>query len=456
MVAVISGDGLGAYDHSLNLLGSNNNQVGRFGNQLFVNSVTGNLVVQQQDEYLASLGLDTGLIRTYNSFGKFDDENGDNWRFNLNKRLTTVTGTFNTVGSTVTKVYSDGFEAVFNYDANTGQYVSTEGGGSHDRLTYDAANTEWTFNSGAVGRDEFYDAFGQLIRSQDVDGNITSYSYASNLLTQITDSSGQTVTLSYSGNNVSSIVTQSVGVNINLVRYGYDSSNRLTQVTVDLSPEDGDISDNNIWTTSYAYNGTSKRLSSIINGNGELVQFTYDASDRISRVIDASGTFTEYNYDNIDTTEVSADANPNVLTDQDSTYFLDNSVLANTDTETYGIDDSAVETALNVEYSVDAGGLEVTNSVPYTLNGQALSTVTEGSRSTDYNLDARRTTSLVIDPNELVPGTVRTGLAGAINDTFYYTIEVPPGATELSFLTSGGTGEMAMYVKQGAQPTTTA
>ncbi|MEI8635057.1 pre-peptidase C-terminal domain-containing protein [Vibrio sp. PP-XX7] len=47
----------------------------------------------------------------------------------------------------------------------------------------------------------------------------------------------------------------------------------------------------------------------------------------------------------------------------------------------------------------------------------------------------------------------QTELSGTTNSTQYFQIEVPDGATNLSFRTSGGTGDVDLYVKAGQQPT---
>ncbi len=47
-----------------------------------------------------------------------------------------------------------------------------------------------------------------------------------------------------------------------------------------------------------------------------------------------------------------------------------------------------------------------------------------------------------------------TNLSGASNTTQYFTLNVPAGATNLIFATSGGTGDADLYVRFGSQPTT--
>ena len=56
--------------------------------------------------------------------------------------------------------------------------------------------------------------------------------------------------------------------------------------------------------------------------------------------------------------------------------------------------------------------------------------------------------------SELEDGVPKTGLSGGQGSVQYYTLEVPAGATNLKFVTSGGTGDADLYVKFGSQPTT--
>src|SRR5690606_15691991 len=64
-----------------------------------------------------------------------------------------------------------------------------------------------------------------------------------------------------------------------------------------------------------------------------------------------------------------------------------------------------------------------------------------------------------VDPppggGQLASGVPVTGIAGAASSTQYWTITVPAGATSLNIATSGGTGDVDMFVRRGSQPTTT-
>ncbi|GAB2919428.1 S8 family serine peptidase [Rheinheimera gaetbuli] len=54
---------------------------------------------------------------------------------------------------------------------------------------------------------------------------------------------------------------------------------------------------------------------------------------------------------------------------------------------------------------------------------------------------------------ELINGETLTDIAGAADDELLYSLAVPAGATDLSFVMSGGTGDADMYVKFGSEPT---
>ncbi|WP_206050939.1 pre-peptidase C-terminal domain-containing protein [Nocardioides speluncae] len=55
---------------------------------------------------------------------------------------------------------------------------------------------------------------------------------------------------------------------------------------------------------------------------------------------------------------------------------------------------------------------------------------------------------------ELQNGVPKTGISGAAGSNQTFTLQVPAGATNLKFVTSGGTGDADLYVKFGSAPTT--
>ena len=85
MVAIVAGNGLGLLNTSLNILGEagvlGQRVLGQGSSRAFVNAVSGNLVLQMQDEQLAGGGLDLYALRTYNALGTLNDGDGDGWRW---------------------------------------------------------------------------------------------------------------------------------------------------------------------------------------------------------------------------------------------------------------------------------------------------------------------------------------------------------------------------------------
>ena len=286
MVAVVSGAGLGLFGSSVSALGgigaSGNGAVGRGNDRVYVNTATGNLIIQSQDEHLSLVGTDLKLVRTYNSQGLLNDDNGDNWRLGVHQRLYNLTHFVNQAGSTITKEFGDGRTVVYSYDASSSCYVSTEGDGAHDTLTY--SDGVWTWMDGSTRHTETYDSAYQLTSSSDADGNTVTYEYESSRLVRIRDAANQVTHLHYQGVNLSEIRVESNGLTQTLTRYVYDDFDRLTQVRVDLSPEDNASIDGDVFTTTYTYEGNSQRVASVTQGDGSTIVFTYEHIDGEFRI----------------------------------------------------------------------------------------------------------------------------------------------------------------------------
>jgi len=112
MVAIFTGLGSGLERGSGSVLGGSgllgSATLGRAGENLFLNAATGNLVINNQDEFLVGMGPDASVSRTYNSLGNFSDENADNWRQSTDRNVYGFTGTLNQAGSSLHRVGADG------------------------------------------------------------------------------------------------------------------------------------------------------------------------------------------------------------------------------------------------------------------------------------------------------------------------------------------------------------
>lgn len=111
--------------------------------------------------------------------------------------------------------------------------------------------------------------------------------------------------------------------------------------------------------------------------------------------------------------------------------------------------------------SVDVGQAESSTS---TL-GYSLQLGGSGSKASDFSWQASRANTfgacnanqtLVAPPSgpvALSNGVPVTALAASTNGTLGFTLDVPAGASNLSFVISGGTGDADLYVRFGSAPT---
>jgi Domain of unknown function (DUF6531) len=136
----LSGNGLGLGNTSLTQLGQGlggQATIGQGNVGQAVNSATGNLVLQTQDEGLVLDGLSLDVLRTYNSQGQLTGSAG--WQFGFSRSIGGLTGTLDTAGSTVTRTDDDGSAVVYVYNATLGAYVSSGQSGAADTLSWSAA-----------------------------------------------------------------------------------------------------------------------------------------------------------------------------------------------------------------------------------------------------------------------------------------------------------------------------
>ncbi|HDR9179635.1 TPA: LysM peptidoglycan-binding domain-containing protein [Burkholderia vietnamiensis] len=309
MVAIVTGQGLGLQSSSSTALGNRgvlgNAAFGQTGEQVYVNAANGNLMLQDRDQLLLGQGINGAVYRAYNSLGQL------NWREGASRTVDGLAGTLNEADSTITLTDWDGSQTKFAFDAARNLYVSTAGVGANvgdanqpgptvvattgprATLQFDAATNSWMWTDGSQHVTETYDAAqgGRLVSSRDVDRNTVKYGYtASGRLAQIATAGGDVTYLDYDAagrlSALRSVYQQANGqpATETTVRYAYDAQGRLSQVVTDLSPEDNSIADGNVFTTTYAYDGTSNRIASVGQTDGSRVDFTYELLDGEYRV----------------------------------------------------------------------------------------------------------------------------------------------------------------------------
>ena len=306
MVAIVSGGALGLELGSLAVLGQNGAwgaaASGRGTDRVYVNAFSGNLVIQAEDELLAARGTDALALRTYNSQGLLNDDNADNWTSAFGRPLV-LTGALNTAGSTIARTSRDGAVAVYAFDAGRNAYLSTEGDGAYDTITFVAADNQLQWRDGATGATQRYEAGGafRLLAQRDTAGNALQFTYAADgHLASVRTASGETTFYDYVGNNLAQIRTVTAdGVTSTRSRYSYDASNRLVMVTVDLTPDDNSVADGQVYRTTYTYDGSSTRVATLTQSDGSRLEFTYvqvGSGYRIASIKDGLNLTTSFTY----------------------------------------------------------------------------------------------------------------------------------------------------------------
>ncbi|HYC68886.1 pesticin C-terminus-like muramidase [Brevundimonas sp.] len=286
MVATVIGSRLGLEQTSGWVLGSRgqlgSSALGRAGEGVTVNAMTGNLVVTNQDEFLVGLGPDNAISRAYNSQGAFDGDNNDGWR--IGSRRVTVSG------GVPSRTDWDG-SVVTYVSTGTNPWRTTEGGGAYDTLALDTVSGKWTWTDGDSRITETYETYDggtnfRITKQSDTDGNSLTFTYTgAGLISRITTQDGAYTDFTWSGNNLTQLVStyRDPQTPVNWLtqtrtRYAYDALNRLTSVTVDLSPTDNAVTDGKTYITTYTYDGTSNRVASISQTDGSRVDIGYEAS----------------------------------------------------------------------------------------------------------------------------------------------------------------------------------
>jgi YD repeat-containing protein len=304
MVAIVAGNALGLSLGSSATLGEQGTKgmasTGRSGERLYVNAATGNLVLQAQDEWLAGRGLSAEALRTYNSQGKLDDDNGDNWSLGVYAQQMRLSGgPFGGEGTLMTRTGRDGAVARYGFDAASRRYITTAGDGAHDSIRLGSEN-RWIWTDGSTGREEHHDAdSGRLVQVTERNGAFLNYDY---------DAAGRLRKVSVNGREETryiherGLLTELRTVTLvggqtrtsTRVSYAYDDERRLSRVTVELTPEDG--SDASTYWTDYRYHGSSHRLRSLTQKDGTGLWFEYDREHRVKTVTDALDNVTTLHY----------------------------------------------------------------------------------------------------------------------------------------------------------------
>jgi RHS repeat-associated protein len=182
-----------------------------------VNTATGNYIYEHEDLNIPGKGIPIQIVRSYNSQDTlYNGPLGYGWTFNYNTSLR-----FNSDES-ITWVKPDGQRYTFTKNPD-GSYNTPQG--IFEVLT---KNPDLTYTLKFKDQSKYnFNASGYLTSQVDKHGNTTTLSYTGNLLTTVADPGTRTITFTYTSNRITRIQDQT-GRN---VQYGYDGSGNLTTFT---------------------------------------------------------------------------------------------------------------------------------------------------------------------------------------------------------------------------------
>ncbi len=274
-----------------------------------VNIANGNLALNFTDTHSQGRGLDTLVTHTYNSQGATaNTQLGQGWTLSAHKRLVpsadrkTVTYIDET-GTPFTFRDSNGDNNYIDsvYDSASGFYKRTDHrpNGLSWGLRYDPGTGRYIAKSN--NRVAYlFDGSGRILEERDRNDNTLTYSYESDRLAAITDSSGRQVKLNY---NIYGQLINITDHNTN------DPAFASTAGKVTYSYTSGKLGVVSFYTGAaltgrLTFSYTGSRLDSILDGLSNKTQFLYDNSNRVTTVIDGVGKQTKLVYPSKGLTQV--------------------------------------------------------------------------------------------------------------------------------------------------------
>jgi len=213
-----------------------------------VNIANGNLFLTDKDLSVPAVGLPITIKRYYNSFSDYNGPFGYGWSYTYDERITE-----NSADESLTYKAGDGGNFVYTKNPD-GSYQRPLG--MHSTLSKDASGFELIEKNGTK---HIFDTSGKLTSIMDRNGNTITFTYTGDNLTAITDPAGREFSLSY------------------------NADNKIESVT---APGD------DTWT--YSYDGDD--LASITKNADQTISYTYYPDHKMASRTNAEGGAVTYDY----------------------------------------------------------------------------------------------------------------------------------------------------------------
>src|SRR6266850_4630636 len=320
-----------------------------------VNVTNGNMYHQQTDYRLPGIGSGVQITRTYNSKNQVAGLFGFGWSSILDESIKTY-------GSFLLRVTMPDNRAIYFSRVSTNDpYTPKQRLESYSQVVKNANNTyTLTFKDGSVHQ---FNTSGKLVSFADRNGNTVNLSYTGANPTTVTDASGRTVTLTYDGYGLIGSMSNSTGA---IATYTHGFWGRLTNVT---------YPDGSLYNFTDTFVGNYVLLSTVTDAlNNVIESHTYDSQGRaLTSEIAGNGT-EKYTLNYLSATETDVTDALNHVTK----YFFDTSHGQSVVTRVEGscscggsqIQTWTYDNQLNVTAETDAVGH--TTSYTYDTNGNRL------------------------------------------------------------------------------------
>lgn len=232
-----------------------------------VNSYTGNLYYGRTDLKLPGRGLDISLLFSFNT-SRIDKDRGmgRGWIFSYDMGYAT-----DSLGIYIDR--EDGKRELYQKVNNA--YRSPVG--VFDSLSeYQAGKYSLKQKDGTR---YFFDdsTHKKLTRLEDLNGNAITFNYANKLLNSITDASGMTVQLTWSGSRLTEVADNNCAPQ-RKISYDYDTTGNMVKVTDPMGNYIG-----------YYYNRMGM-LIGMTDGNGNNFSIVYNANMAVDKIVSCATT----------------------------------------------------------------------------------------------------------------------------------------------------------------------
>ncbi len=221
------------------------------------------------------------------------------------------------------------------------------------------------------------------------------------------------------------------------------------------------------FTKSCTYLACSFNGSASSDSDGSIASYAWNFGDgtsgsgsTASRIYTANGTYTvqltvtdNQGATNSTSSTVTVAAAVNQPPTASFTKSCNNLVCSFNGSASSDADGSIASYAWNFGDGTTASGASTSHTYSAAGTYGVSLTVTDNDGATNLSTQSVTVTAAPGGNNVLVNGVAKTGLAGAASSETFYTLNVPAGATGLSFVMSGGSGDADMYVRFGSAPT---